>query len=93
MGLVGCVECTVRGLAESGIDEETLLAIETDLGARIDRHCHTLGLMVRPLVNQCVFSPPLVITREEVDRMFDILREAILRAMHEVENEMGYQVR
>lgn len=93
MGLVGCVECTVRGLAESGIDEETLLAIETDLGARIDRHCHTLGLMVRPLVNQCVFSPPLVITREEVDRMFDILREAIVRAMHEVEHEMGYQVR
>jgi putrescine---pyruvate transaminase len=85
MGLVGCVECTVRGLAESGLDDEAMLAVDTDLGSRIDRHCHELGLMVRPLVNQCVFSPPLVITKAEVDRMFDILREAIVRTMHEVE--------
>lgn len=87
MGLVGCVECTVRGLAESGLDEETMLQIDTDLGARIDRHCHALGLMVRPLVNQCVFSPPLVITREEVDRMFDILGEAIRRTQRELETD------
>jgi adenosylmethionine-8-amino-7-oxononanoate aminotransferase len=92
MGLVGCVECTVRGLAESGIDDDALLAVDTELGARIDKHCHALGLMVRPLVNQCVFSPPLIITRAEVDRMFDILHEAIVRTMHEVETEMGYAV-
>jgi adenosylmethionine-8-amino-7-oxononanoate aminotransferase len=48
--------------------------------------------MVRPLINQCVFSPPLIITREQIDRMFDILREAIVRTMHDVEHQVGIDV-
>jgi adenosylmethionine-8-amino-7-oxononanoate aminotransferase len=87
MGLVGCVECTVAHLQGSDVDEQQVLALDIDLGARIDRHCHELGLMVRPLVNQCVFSPPLIITTEQIDEMFDILREAILRTMRDVERE------
>ena len=93
MGLVGCVECTVRGLEHSGMSHEELLVFDTDLGARIDRHCQSMGLMLRPMVNLCVFSPPLIITREEIDTMFDILREGILRTMHEIEAEFGYQLR
>jgi putrescine aminotransferase len=89
MGLVGCVECTVAHAPGADADEEQVLAVDNDLGARIDRHCHQLGLMVRPLVNQCVFSPPLIITHEQIDRMFDILREAILRTAHDVERQMG----
>jgi adenosylmethionine-8-amino-7-oxononanoate aminotransferase len=89
MGLVGGVECTVSHLQGKELDEQHVLALDLDLGARIDRHCHALGLMVRPIVNQCVFSPPLVITRGEIDTMFDILREGILRAMREVEGELG----
>ncbi len=92
MGLVGCVECTVAHAPRSDMSEELVLAMDTDLGARIDRHCHELGLMVRPLVNQCVFSPALIITRDEIDRMFDILREAILRTQHDVEHELGIAV-
>jgi len=42
------------------------------------------GLLVRPLINMCVFSPPLVITREEIDKLFDILDETI----SEVESDM-----
>jgi putrescine aminotransferase len=89
MGLVGCVECTVAQAHDSELTEEQVLNLDTDLGARIDRHCHELGLLVRPLVNQCVFSPPLIITRDEIDRMFDILQEAILRTMHDVDHELG----
>jgi putrescine aminotransferase len=92
MGLVGGVECTVSHLHGRDFDEERLLALDLDLGARIDRHCHELGLMVRPIVNQCVFSPPLIITRDEIDRMFDILREGIVRAMREVEGELGVRL-
>lgn len=92
MGLVGCVECTVAQAGHGEADEAQILAIDTDLGARIDRHCHELGLMVRPLVNQCVFSPALIITRDEIDRMFDILRKAIVRTMHEVEQQLGIHV-
>ncbi|MGA2551650.1 MAG: aminotransferase [Burkholderiaceae bacterium] len=92
MGLVGCVECTVTQTLEQEGNEERLLELDTDLGARIDRHCHEMGLLVRPLVNQCVFSPPLVITKDEIDRMFDILHEAILRTQHEIEEELGIKV-
>jgi adenosylmethionine-8-amino-7-oxononanoate aminotransferase len=93
MGLVGCVECTVAHLLDRELDEEQVLALDTDLGNRIDRHCHELGLMVRPLVNQCVFSPPLIITRAEIDRMFDCLHVAIVRTMHDVEHDLGIDVR
>lgn len=91
MGLMGCVECTVAHAPGADPDDEQVLAVDTELGARIDRHCHELGLMVRPLVNQCVFSPALVITHEEIDRMFDILHEAILRTAHDVERQLGIQ--
>ncbi len=89
MGLVGVVECTVRQMVESGVAEEQLYAFETELGMRIDQHCHALGLMVRPLTNQCVFSPPLIITRAEIDRMFDILHQAILLTQADLERELG----
>ena len=69
IGLVGCVECSLNG--ELGED----LAI----GAKIDAACQELGLIVRPLVNMCVLSPPLVATASDVERMFDILEQSIRR--------------
>src|SRR3546814_972221 len=60
LGLVGCVEVRLEG-------EGDRLALDWDIGARIDRKCEALGLIVRPLVNMCVFSPPLVITRPQID--------------------------
>jgi adenosylmethionine-8-amino-7-oxononanoate aminotransferase len=92
MGLVGCVECTVRGLDEGDMTHEELLAFDTHLGARIDGHCQSMGLMLRPMVNLCVFSPPLVITRAQIDEMFDILREGIVRTQQEVEAKLGYRI-
>ncbi len=92
MGLVGCVECTVRGIEHSGMSDEELLAFDTDLGARIDRHCQAMGLMLRPMVNLCVFSPPLIITKAQIDTMFDILREGILQTQKELEAELGYSI-
>jgi adenosylmethionine-8-amino-7-oxononanoate aminotransferase len=90
MGLLGCVECTVRGAQETGLSDVQLLALDTELGARIDRHCQSMGLMLRPIVNLCVFSPALIINRAQIDEMFDIMREGIVRTLHEVEREMGY---
>ncbi len=37
--------------------------------------------MVRAVRDTIVMSPPLVITREEIDRMFDILRKAMEEAL------------
>ncbi len=42
---------------------------------------------MRPLINMCVFSPPLVITTGEIDRMFDILAEGIRRASDDLARE------
>ena len=67
MGLLGCIE----GKAED-------LDAERQLGAMIDEACERRGLIVRPLINMAVFSPPLVITRAEMDEMFDILEAALV---------------
>jgi adenosylmethionine-8-amino-7-oxononanoate aminotransferase len=92
IGLLGCVECTVRGVEHSGMSPEELLALDVDLGARIDRHCQEMGLMLRPIVNQCVFSPALIISRKQIDEIFDIMREGIVRTMHDIEVDLGYSV-
>ncbi|MBB4201012.1 aspartate aminotransferase family protein [Rhodoblastus sphagnicola] len=65
-GLVGCVECG-----------DNSLAIDQKVGAQIDRRCQELGLILRPIVNMCVFSPPLIITADEINKMFDILERGI----------------
>jgi adenosylmethionine-8-amino-7-oxononanoate aminotransferase len=57
------------------------------VGKRIDQHCHQLGLLVRPLINMCVMSPPLIITQEQVDEMVSILREGISRTMDDLRRE------
>ena len=39
----------------------------------IDKRCQEMGLLVRPLINMCVMSPPLTINAEQIDEMADIL--------------------
>lgn len=72
-GLIGCVE----GVAAPGLPEEKRLAIDIEFGDRVDAKCEEMGLIVRPLINMCVFSPPLVITKDQIDQMFDILDKAV----------------
>ena len=81
MGLMGCVECVADRVSRNP------LTLDKEVGARIDAHCQELGLIVRPLINMCVFSPPLVITPGEIDRMFDILAEGIRRASDDLARE------
>ena len=80
MGLIGCLE----GAVAPGMPEEKRLGIDLEFGELINAATEKRGLLVRPIINMCVFSPPLVISREEIDVMFDILDEAIA----EVEAEM-----
>jgi adenosylmethionine-8-amino-7-oxononanoate aminotransferase len=80
MGLVGCIE----GRPAPGMSETDRLKIDAEFGARVDAKCEEMGLIVRPLINMCVFSPPLIITAPQIDLMFDILD----RAIGQVEAEM-----
>ncbi|MBG56226.1 MAG: aspartate aminotransferase family protein [Deltaproteobacteria bacterium] len=81
-GLIGCVEGQI-------VDSDNPKALEIDIkiGARIDRHCQALGLIVRPLLNMCVFSPPLIINSKQIDEMFNILELGILKATEDLQRE------
>ncbi len=70
MGLLGCIE-------GKPYKEGVTLDDERKLGALLDIACEKRGLLVRPLINMAVFSPPLVISVDEIDAMFDILSEAL----------------
>ncbi len=85
MGLVGCVECEISH------DSRDALEVDYAIGNRIDEHCQQLGLLVRPFVNMCVMSPPLIITREQVDELVDKLRTGIERAMEDLRREGIFQ--
>ena len=80
LGLMGVVECELQ---QGGDD----LDMDAELGSRIDRHCQSLGLIVRPLINMCVLSPPLTITKAQIDEMVSMLRQGILLAMEDIANE------
>ena len=81
-GLVGCVECQINDP-----DSDHALEIDIAIGSRIDKHCQEMGLIVRPLRNMCVFSPPLIITKEQINEMFNILEQGILMATEELSKE------
>lgn len=71
VGLVGCVQCLLDPSRADGNAEDKAFTL------KIDERCFELGLIVRPLGDLCVISPPLVITREQIDEMVAILRQAI----------------
>lgn len=71
VGLVGCVQCLLDPSRVEGNDDDKTFARE------IDERCFELGLIVRPLGDLCVISPPLIITRAQIDDMVSILARAI----------------
>ncbi len=71
MGLMGCVQCSEKGKARGDLGRDY------EIGALIDQECQKRGLILRPIINMCVFSPPLIITEAEIHQMFDILKEGI----------------
>jgi len=85
IGLMACVECVADR------ESKNALQLDRNVGARIDAHCHELGLLVRPLINMCVMSPPLTISREQIDDMVAILREGISRTMDDLRKEGVWQ--
>ncbi|SLN33168.1 aminotransferase [Ruegeria meonggei] len=75
MGLMGCVQCSETGDAQDDLKRDY------QLGAMIDAECQKRGLILRPIVNMCVFSPPLIINEAEIHRMFDILKAGLLAVL------------
>lgn len=85
MGLMGGIECVADKHSRDP------LQLDKTVGERIDAHCQALGLLVRPLINTCVISPPLIITHEQIDTLFDLLTQGIQRASDELQAEGLWQ--
>lgn len=80
-GLMACVECVADR------ESKNPLTLDVAVGKRIDRHAQDLGLLVRPVINMCVMSPPLTIDRSQIDRMSEILDKAIRLTMDDLTRE------
>lgn len=80
-GLMACIECVVD------YKDKNPLEIDTKIGERIDQHCQKLGLLLRPIINMCVLSPPLIINKKQIDDIFSILFKGIELTTNDLKNE------
>jgi adenosylmethionine-8-amino-7-oxononanoate aminotransferase len=78
IGLMACIECVADR------ESRNPLALDLEVGGRIDRHAQALGLLVRPIINMCVMSPPLIVDHAAIDEIVRILAEAIARTMDDL---------
>jgi len=74
---------------ESVADKRTkeLLPTSVAIGRRIADHCEQRGLIVRPMGHLNVISPPLILSREQIDELVDILGASIRATADELVRE------
>ena len=77
--------CAVECVMDKTTKESPPAAWE--VAFRIIRHAMERGLLVRPLGNTIVLSPPLVITRKQIDEVVDMLGKAIKAVADELIRE------
>ena len=70
-----CFMMCVENVADRNTKE--LFPAEVHIGNRIADHCEKRGLIIRPIAHLNVMSPPLTLTREQIDQFVSILRESI----------------
>jgi len=73
LGLMAAIELE----APDTITGNTLLDRDYALGELVDHYCYQFGLIVRPLINVCVLSPPLILTVEQIDELVSKLKAGI----------------
>lgn len=76
---------------ENVADKNTKELIDPNakVGNRIADHCQARGLIVRPLAHMNVLSPPLTLSKENIDFLVATLRESIEATMVDLKAE-GY---
>ena len=63
--------------------------VEAKITQRIFQKCLDKGVIVRPVGNVIVLSPPLIIEPEHIDQLFTALSNAIAEVAAEISNEKG----
>ncbi len=64
-----------------------LFAEDINIGARIATHCQKRGLIVRPIGHLNVLSPPLILSKEQIDTLVGTLRESIEATLDDLVRE------
>jgi adenosylmethionine-8-amino-7-oxononanoate aminotransferase len=64
---------------ENVADKETkaLLPQDVNIGKRITDHCEARGAIIRPIGHLNILSPPLTLTRDQIDELVEIIGESI----------------
>ena len=78
---MACIECV------ADYNEENPLTLDLKVGEIIDKHCQKLGLLLRPAINMCILSPPLIINKNDIDKIVSILRQGIIQSMEELKSK------
>ena len=71
VGLIGAVEL------EADPENATPFDPKAGIGAYCAKRCEAHGIIARPLGDAIAFCPPLVITEEEIDEVFDRFQHAL----------------
>lgn len=77
--LMACVECS------AGFVGDLPALSDIRIARRVDDHCQAMGLLIRPYENMCILSPPLTITRAEIDELVDILARGLALTQRDLE--------
>ena len=68
-------------------ESKALFPEELDIGKRIANHADARGLIVRPIVHLNIMSPPLTMSKEDVNFIVRTLRDSIEATLVDLENE------
>lgn len=79
--LMMCVEFVADKATKALFDDEVVI------GKRVANRAEAHGLIVRPIVHLNIMSPPLILTRANVDFIVDTLRTSILETADELRAE------
>ncbi len=74
---------------ENVADKQTkeLLPADLQVGERIAAAAQKRGVLVRPIAHLNVLSPPLILTREQIDTLAGVLRESIIEVMNDLRRQ------
>ena len=84
IGLMAAIEMQLLGFEGSA---EERLEQDYAVGEMVDRYCHQFGLLVRPFINVCIMSPPLIVTRAQIDELVSILRRALDASLADLKSQ------
>ena len=60
---------------------------EVKIGGRVAQAAQSRGLIIRPLGNMVVMSPPLVLTQEQIQEMTAVLRDSISAVIEDLKKD------